>query len=510
MLLSPFSRRNANMLRFLCFVALSSLAGWAPAQMLPGGLIDPVAIRRYGLERQWSSQVQLSPLGDRVTSLELYEGVLYVQTSAALLQALDAETGKTLWTAHWGQAEHPSTPPAFSKDRVGVVNGTRVHLGSRVDGTLEWERALTSSPADGLSVGDKHVYVPTQKGRVESIDIADPKHTPKYLHLNGRPGRPLLTAKRMCIATDQKSLYLIDPADPSEGARVDTSGVIEAPLAYRAPYVYAASNDGFVYAVDEATGDIRWRASTATPIRKAPVIGLQDLFVVTDYGDLVSLELETGGEQWTAPNIGSVLASTSDRVYARDRFGRLVILDADSGRRLASFMAQEIELAMPNSQNDRLYFVTQAGLVQCLRESDLPQPLVFARPAPADEPAAAAATTPATKPAPTPSAPRTAPARRSTPQARPRPPRGDAAAAGDRPARGRAARARNRGEDAPDGLPGALEAAGGDDQPAGRRGRRRAERRGPAADEAAEEAPREPAGGADMAEPAADDPAMPE
>ncbi len=486
------------MLRFLCFVAVVSLAAQAPAQMLPGGLIDPVAIRRFGLERQWSSQVQLSAIGARATSIELFEGVLYVQTSAAALQAFDAETGKSLWIVHWGDPSYPSTPPAFSHARVGVINGSTVYLGARSDGTLEWERSLTSAAGDGLAVGEKSVFVPTYKGRIESILIKDPKHTPAYLRIAGRPGRPLLTAKRLCIATEDKKLYLLDPKDPTEGARVDTSGSIEAPLVYRAPYVYAASNDGFVYAVDEETGDIHWRASTATPIRQTPVVGVRNVFVVTETGELVCLDLTTGDDVWTAPSVQSVIASTAKRVYARDRFGRLMILDLETGRRLASFMASEIALAMPNSQNDRLYFVTTSGLVQCLRETDLPQALVFAPPPAPDAPAADAAAKAAKPAAPTAAAPRpAAPRRAAAAQARPKPPREDRDA--DRPARGRAAARRgNRGDAAPDGVP-AL-GAGDDNQPAGRRARR-ANRRGRAADDDAEAAPLEPAGGPDMAAP---------
>jgi hypothetical protein len=215
--------------------------------------------------------------------------------------------------------------------------------------------------------------------------------------------------------------------------------------------------------------------------------------------------LTTGDDLWTAPGVQSVVASTAKRVYARDRFGRMMILDLETGRRLASFMASDIEMTMPNSQNDRLYFVTTSGLVQCLRETDLPQPLVFAPPPAPDAPAADAAAKTAKPAAPTAAAPRPAAPRRSV-QARPKPPREDRDA--DRPARGRAAARRgNRGDAAPDGLPAAI-GAGDDNQPGGRRARR-GTRRGRPADEDADAAPLEPAGGAEMAAPD-DDAAKPE
>jgi outer membrane protein assembly factor BamB len=476
----------------LSLAVVLAVGASAAAQVLPSGLIDPVAVRRFGLERQWASQVQLNPLADRVIRIDLYQGVLYVQTSASLLQAFEAETGKSLWTAHWGRPEYPSSPPAFSREHVGIVNGTRAYLASRADGALTWERVLAAAPAEGLAIGVERVFVPTYKGRIEAIGIADPKTTPKSLHLNGRPtGQPLLTAKRLCIATRARSLYLLDPNDLAEGARVETTAIVEAPLVYRAPHIFAASLDGYVYAIEEETGHVEWRASTATPIRLAPVLGLQDVFVVTEAGELVSIDLANGQELWRTSNVANVVASSSHRVYARDRFGRLVILDAGSGRRLGSFMAQEIDYAMPNSQNDRLYLASAGGIVQCLREADQAEPLVFA-PAPVvgEVPAPPATTFPAAKPAgpATPKASAAGSRAASTPRAsprRPREPQERRVGREERGARGRAARGRGRGGEAPDGLPGALNDFDAEPPP-GRRGRegRGRDRQGPPADEA--------------------------
>jgi hypothetical protein len=196
---------------------------------------------------------------------------------------------------------------------------------------------------------------------------------------------------------------------------------------------------------------------------------------------LVSIDLEDGEEQWRASNVARVIASSAHRVYVRDRFGRLVILDAGNGRRLGSFMAQEINYSMPNSQNDRLYLASAGGLVQCLRESDQPEPLVFAPPpAVAEVPAPAPGDGSAAKMAPVApkaaagggraGAPRASPRRAREPQ-EVRADRADRADRNERGPRGRAGRTRGRGGQQPDGLPGAANGLDDENPAAERRGR---------------------------------------
>ena len=46
---------------------------------------------------------------------------LYVQTSRALIHAIDAETGQTLWAKTIGRPEHPSMTPGVYRDLLATA-----------------------------------------------------------------------------------------------------------------------------------------------------------------------------------------------------------------------------------------------------------------------------------------------------------------------------------------------------------------------------------------------------
>src|SRR5438132_4061132 len=67
------------------------LAGPARAVNAAELLVPQTAAERHGLTRAWFAQM---PVGgrSRITDIVLDEGTLFVQTSAAMLHAIDAET----------------------------------------------------------------------------------------------------------------------------------------------------------------------------------------------------------------------------------------------------------------------------------------------------------------------------------------------------------------------------------------------------------------------------------
>ena len=69
------------------------------------------------------------------------------------------------------------------------------------------------------------------------------------------------------------------------------------------------------------------------------------------------------------------IAASNDRVYVADRLGRILVLAADTGARLDRIPAEGLPIKLRNAQNDRIYLATEAGLIQCLREIELSEPL---------------------------------------------------------------------------------------------------------------------------------------
>ena len=70
------------------------------------------------------------------------------------------------------------------------------------------------------------------------------------------------------------------------------------------------------------------------------------------------------------------VAAAKTRVYAADDNGRLVILNAASGAKLDAMpIGQGIDILV-NSDTDRIYLISDGGLIQCLHEMEQTEPIL--------------------------------------------------------------------------------------------------------------------------------------
>lgn len=182
------------------------------------------------------------------------------------------------------------------------------------------------------------------------------------------------------------------PAGEEPAAAEPAAGADEAKPAKKAPKpkekersnrfgtILAVSVNGLVFAVDLFSGETLWQFSVTEPIvEPAAVIG-DRVFVATQLGGLHCLDLTTGARKWWTPGITQFVAMGKDKLYGLDRLGRLMILNAQTGATLDSMTLPGRFRAIQNVQTDRIYLTTPGGLIQCLRETNLEKPIVFAAP----------------------------------------------------------------------------------------------------------------------------------
>jgi outer membrane protein assembly factor BamB len=372
-------------------MSLLAPAQRALAQAGHPDLIPESMARQHGLTRAWVARVQVDPGRGRVTEVTLHEGMLIAVTDQATVHAFDAETGRTVWIANVGRLGQPHTPVGASASYVAACYGSTLYVLSRADGRLLFTRKMQGAPSAAPAMTEDRVYVPTFAGAIESyeINLDKPTHWPTTYRSRGNiEEAPLLAGNNLIWATSMGAVYSANKEDLGAVFRFMTRGEITAGLGYWPPLVYAASADGYIYAIHEKTGKRVWQFSTNFPSREAPVPLDGRLYAISELSGMYCLSADKGLELWFTSGVAELIAASATRLYTADETGRMLVLDRRSGAHLDSLPTELLSIKVVNNQTDRLYLGTTKGLIQCLREIDQVTPLVHALPPdPAEAPA---------------------------------------------------------------------------------------------------------------------------
>ena len=425
----------------------------------PSGIIPQTDAARHGLKRAWFTQIQADRGRGRVTHVTMDRGMLFVETDRAMLHVIDAQTGATVWAKQVGRRDHPSLPPGANDKLVAVVNGSSLYVMNRFTGRLLWQTKVDGAPGAGPALSRQWAFVPMVSGLVmayhleplkdplkelgktekkltpeeqakltpeekkrreslrhESIALRQESATPLACQSFGRIlVQPIVTRQEegsefVAWPTDRGFLFVGHVQRGLEDRftmkyKLTTEAEIVGRPTFMPPrssdqpgasgVVYATSQDGFVYALREDDGQSLWRFSTGEPILQPAVVITDRIYLATQLGGMYCLDAQSGAEIWWTPQVLQFVAASGQRIYAADKLGRILVLNAKTGARVDAFRAEAFPVKLINSETDRIYLATETGLIQCLHELELPQPIRHgqrpaAQPKDAEKPAAEA------------------------------------------------------------------------------------------------------------------------
>ena len=94
---------------------------------------------------QWKAAGKEAELVTRV----IPQITLYATTNRGVVQAINAETGRTLWAQKVGNTNYPTLEPAANDSVVAVVNGSTLYILGADDGKELWNRRIKGVPGAG-------------------------------------------------------------------------------------------------------------------------------------------------------------------------------------------------------------------------------------------------------------------------------------------------------------------------------------------------------------------------
>lgn len=467
---------------FLTALAMLLPAGFARAQN-SDVLLQQSEMGRHGLTRAWFAQLPLAGMRSKTVAIVPDDDLILITTTTADVLALDAETGRLVWStqvgdpsqptfppasngnpvfrkAHWKAQLHPkraakpaqeaapadapaadaaagappaadaaasnaadanavapggtpdaaapaaapenSAPPAEAKLPaaeptapaannvvVAVINGTTLFLLDRADGRPHtdaksgkvWQTRLRNLPKNAPLVTDEYVYVPAADGHIESYLINDLTAGVTYMTSSGRNLQPpVIAGERVVWLSDRGSIHVTMPDNITPKYEILLGGPATAQLAVHTPYVFAADTDGDLFSIREADWSIFWKFPTGSPISEAPIAAGDSVYVMPDNAGIYCVGMADGHQQWVNDAPRQFLAVSPSKVYAVDRWNRMLILDSKQGGTLDTIpLASDIR-PLTNSQTDRILLASDSGLLQCLHETLLTQPIYYPTP----------------------------------------------------------------------------------------------------------------------------------
>jgi outer membrane protein assembly factor BamB len=256
-------------------------------------------------------------------------GRVYVTFGSPGTAALDATTGKVLWTRRDLECNHfrgaGSSPILFGDLLIMHFDGSDVQYIVALDkrtGRTVWktDRSIDYQDLDG-------------NGKVKADgDFRKAFSTPQIVQAGGRA---------ILISPASKATYGYDPLTGKELWRVVDRSAFSAsnrPVAGHGLIYYTTGWDrGVVTAVrPDGSGDISashvaWRSARGAPQKPSLLLAGDLLFMVNDAGIVTCLDAKTGEEVWHARVPDSYSASpiaAEGRVYFFSEDGRTTVIEA--------------------------------------------------------------------------------------------------------------------------------------------------------------------------------------
>ncbi|MFO1046225.1 MAG: PQQ-binding-like beta-propeller repeat protein [Planctomycetaceae bacterium] len=364
-------------------VLTSSTLAFAQSNNTERSLPTQQQLSRFGLERAWWGQAVLNPAREKVRHVSMDEDMVYVLSTGGVATAFDAETGKKRWALNLGRHDQPSYPIVSNENLAMAVVGSTLYGIQKTTGRVIWTLDMPAQPSTSPGVDENQVYIGTLDGSVYAYSLRKirtlfqeqrlPKWSAEAMVWRSSAAKeitssPIPSGRTVSYASRDGSLYNIATADKQLIYQLETNGAIVAPIATNGKVHFLASEDYTLFALDALNGRIIWDFTAGLPIRRAPFVIDNDLYVAPDRGGMFCMNAAEGTKRWWQPSLTNFIAVVGNSIYASDLDGNLVRASREDGGISAALPMRGFSVRVANDRTDRIYMSTESGLIIGLRK----------------------------------------------------------------------------------------------------------------------------------------------
>ena len=404
---APTRRTRAGRAALALAATLALAAGGCAATR--GGAGDvvtsgpPVELPAGSFARQWAADLDLQ--GDnRVTGLHRVGDDLFAYTADNLVFAL-TPGGSTRFVRRVGGPGAELLPPvstavrdddspegataaspgaADAAERASrdarivfpTTSGFEVYgLGGGYEKTVDSAYPLSGPAVAGSGLVFAGVSGPTA-GRVAAFDLGRTYANERWAIQAGTvTGRPAFHRGVVYYASADGRVYAAasDRSSPwaLPGGAFRTDRAVVADLVADDYALYVASTDSKLYAIDRATGRLRWQYFAQAPLREAPVVTADAVYQAVPGNGVVKVAKAEGDAYreplWRAEGVARVLSVGGGYVYGLDRAGRIVAVDDATGEVRFTSRSSGFSHFEHDAAGTTIYAATDDGRIVAVR-----------------------------------------------------------------------------------------------------------------------------------------------
>lgn len=377
----------------LSFLALTSKTSDTPATMAAMFRGDPAHTGVYSAAGQARVQKERwrFKTGNVNRSTPVVVGdTVYVGSQSGKLYALETGSGKPKW--EFAASSEISSSPAVAEGLVYINSDSGFFAVDAASGRQAWQ-IKTGEPVafdrrwdyfqSSPVYADGAVYFGSVDGFVYAVEAKSGKELWKYKTLGRVRSSPAVKDGVVYAGSMDGNLYALDARTgqlkwkfKTEGDAFFPTGEVQSSPAVADGLIFFGSRDGHLYAVDAAAGEKKWAFShDGSWCISSPAVWQGLVFAGSSDGMFVNaVDERTGQEKWRAKlpaRVFSSVAVADGNVYFGTWGGDVDWYDARTGKQTGATMAEAAVHTSPVIADGVLYFGSDDGYIYAV---ELPAP----------------------------------------------------------------------------------------------------------------------------------------
>ena len=364
---TPLSLRTWGLLACWLGVAVPAATLGADAS---SWLVSDELLEHAQLTRLWQTAVPVKE-GERLDTMTVLGGRLYVRSSQNYTWSLDREDGRLVFGQVVAHAGFPLLGwNAYEDTLISVIDNQVVEF-DRDSGTRKRASELKWSAIAPPARNDRFFYVSAADRRIHALKA---ENMVQVFDVSAR-NESMITSvladdDTVVFGTDAGNLVALTADGPRKRWQFDAAGAIAGPVVRDDRSFYFADKDTHVYRVDEISpseASLVWKYQTEAILDRPPRVTNAVVYQYAMGRGLTAIDKRSGQALWSLPEGVDLLAESRGRAYVITKVNMLAVMANRAGKPLFRMNLTPVVKHAANVSDGRIYVADDLGRITCLQ-----------------------------------------------------------------------------------------------------------------------------------------------